>query len=201
MNRQDDAMDAMPEAPEPPGTGAHPWYFVSLLAVAGGLPYFGRQIMGIMVEPVKQDLGLTDLQISLLQGLAFTAFYSLVALPLDYLADRLSRRSLIGIRRAALVDRHSGLRSDAIVRAALPRADQRGDRRSLAGPGGAFAPVRLFHAAAVAPRFCDLPDGAIYRRRRRLGEPSEIGTPVLWFCSPDASYVAGQAIAVDGAQT
>jgi NAD(P)-dependent dehydrogenase (short-subunit alcohol dehydrogenase family) len=35
----------------------------------------------------------------------------------------------------------------------------------------------------------------------RLGEPSEIGTAVLWLCSPDASYVAGQAIAVDGAQT
>jgi MFS family permease len=59
MNRQDNLMNAMPEAPEPPGTGAHPWYVVSLLA--------------------------------------FTAFYSLMALPLGYLADRLSRRSLIGI--------------------------------------------------------------------------------------------------------
>jgi NAD(P)-dependent dehydrogenase (short-subunit alcohol dehydrogenase family) len=36
---------------------------------------------------------------------------------------------------------------------------------------------------------------------RRIGQPSEIGRTVLWLCSDDASYVAGQAIAVDGAQT
>lgn len=35
--------------------------------------------MGIIVEPVKQDLGLTDVQISLLQRLVFTAFHSLMA--------------------------------------------------------------------------------------------------------------------------
>jgi NAD(P)-dependent dehydrogenase (short-subunit alcohol dehydrogenase family) len=35
----------------------------------------------------------------------------------------------------------------------------------------------------------------------RLGEPQEIGAAVLWLCSDDASFVHGQAIAVDGAIT
>ena len=48
-----------------------------------------------MVEPIKHDLGLTDTQMSLLMGLAFGIFYTLMGVPLGRLADRISRRALI----------------------------------------------------------------------------------------------------------
>ena len=48
-----------------------------------------------MVGPIRADLGLTDTQFSLLAGLAFSIFYSVMGLPLGWLADRMSRRMII----------------------------------------------------------------------------------------------------------
>ena len=50
----------------------------------------------MLVEPLKQDLGLTDTQLGLLQGLAFAVFYAAVGLPIGRWADRYSRRAIIG---------------------------------------------------------------------------------------------------------
>jgi MFS family permease len=54
-----------------------------------------RQIMLLLVEPIRADLGLSDTQISLLQGLAFALFYTTAAIPIGHLVDRVSRRNLI----------------------------------------------------------------------------------------------------------
>jgi len=61
------------------------------------LSFVDRQILSLMVEPIKQDLGLSDLQIGLLQGLAFALLYALVGVPIGMLADRISRRTIIGV--------------------------------------------------------------------------------------------------------
>jgi MFS family permease len=53
-----------------------------------------RMIIALMIGPIKHDLQLSDTQISLLQGLAFTLLYVTAGLPLERLADRWSRRSL-----------------------------------------------------------------------------------------------------------
>lgn len=74
---------------------AYGYYVTGVLLLAYTLSYVDRQILSLMVEPVKRDLQLTDTQISLLHGFAFAIFYTLVGLVLGRLADRRNRRSLI----------------------------------------------------------------------------------------------------------
>ena len=61
------------------------------------LSFVDRQILSLMVEPIKQDLGLSDLQVGLLQGLAFAMLYAVVGIPIGMLADRISRRRIIAV--------------------------------------------------------------------------------------------------------
>ena len=59
--------------------------------------FIDRQILALMIEPIKADLQLSDTQFSLLHGLAFSLFYAVMGLPLAYIADRFSRPKLISI--------------------------------------------------------------------------------------------------------
>lgn len=74
---------------------ARAWWAVALLFAASILSVIDRGILAIVVDAVKADIGLTDVQISLLQGLAFGLFYAVVGVWLGFIADRLSRRNLI----------------------------------------------------------------------------------------------------------
>ena len=49
------------------------------------------------MAPIKRDLGISDIQVGLLQGLAFGLFYTLVGLPLGRIADTRNRRNLIAV--------------------------------------------------------------------------------------------------------
>lgn len=68
-----------------------------LLMLAYALSFIDRQILSLLVEPVKQDLNISDTQIGLLQGLAFALFYSVLGIPIARLADRFSRRKIIAL--------------------------------------------------------------------------------------------------------
>jgi predicted MFS family arabinose efflux permease len=59
--------------------------------------HIDRQIMNILVEPVKRDLALDDAQIGWLIGGAFALFYTVAGIPIARLADRGNRRNLIAI--------------------------------------------------------------------------------------------------------
>ena len=59
------------------------------------LSFIDRQILSLLVEPMKRDLGLTDVQVSLLQGLAFASIYCVAGLPLGRAADQFNRRNII----------------------------------------------------------------------------------------------------------
>jgi MFS family permease len=72
-----------------------PFITVAMLTAAYTLSFVDRQVLSLLVEPIKADLGLSDLQISLLQGLAFSLFMGLGGLPLGWLADRVRRTGLI----------------------------------------------------------------------------------------------------------
>ena len=72
------------------------WYALGILVVAFIFSFIDRIILAMLVEPLKQDLGLTDTQLGVLQGLAFAVFYAAVGLPIGRLADRYSRRAIIG---------------------------------------------------------------------------------------------------------
>lgn len=77
-----------------PRTGTA-WWMVSLLFLAGIFSVIDRAILNIVVDPVRLDLGITDVQIGLLQGLAFGVFYAFMGLPMGLLADRTSRKRLL----------------------------------------------------------------------------------------------------------
>ncbi|WP_243453908.1 MFS transporter [Sandaracinobacteroides saxicola] len=80
--------------PRPP-SAAFGWLVVLLLCVGQVISMLDRQVLNLLVEPVKADLGLSDVQISLLQGLALTLFYALAAVPLGRMADSGSRTAVI----------------------------------------------------------------------------------------------------------
>ena len=73
------------------------WYAVAILTVAYTFSYIDRQILSLMVGPIRADLGISDSQFSLLHGLAFAVFYSLLGIPIGRLADSSNRRNLIAI--------------------------------------------------------------------------------------------------------
>jgi len=85
-------------APPQPLAWPHPsraWVTVFILMAAYATAFVDRQILTLLVEPVRRDLAITDTQFSLLSGLAFTLFYTVMGVPLAWVADRGSRRNLI----------------------------------------------------------------------------------------------------------
>ena len=71
------------------------YYVTFVLLFAYSVSYIDRQILSLMVEPIKADLHINDTQISLLQGFAFALFYTLLGLFLGRIADHKNRRNLI----------------------------------------------------------------------------------------------------------
>jgi predicted MFS family arabinose efflux permease len=68
---------------------------LSLLLLAYIFNYLDRQILGILAQPIKADLRLTDTQFGAVGGLAFALLYSALGIPLALLADRTSRSAVI----------------------------------------------------------------------------------------------------------
>jgi len=77
------------------------WITVVALFLAYILSFIDRMIIGLLVEPLKADLGLSDTQISLLQGMAFAVFYTVAGIPLGRLIDRANRVRIVTIGIAA----------------------------------------------------------------------------------------------------
>ena len=71
------------------------WYATTALMIAYTFSFLDRQILNLMVGPIERDLGITDSQFALLTGGAFGIFYTLMGLPLGWLADRVSRKWII----------------------------------------------------------------------------------------------------------
>ena len=82
-----------PKTPAPLAQKA--WLTVGILFLAGILSVIDRSAINLLVDPLKADLGVTDEQIGLLQGLAFGLFYACMGIPMGMAADRFSRRNLI----------------------------------------------------------------------------------------------------------
>jgi MFS family permease len=94
-----------------PGRSAHPaaagtafsasnayrHYVVWLLFIVYVCNFVDRQILAIVIEPIKKEFGLHDWQLGMLSGLAFAAFYSTLGIPIARLADRRSRVSIISV--------------------------------------------------------------------------------------------------------
>src|SRR6186713_2792354 len=91
-------MDEQPRAdgPEQP-VAAYGWYALGVLFVVYLLNFVDRQILSILANDIKADLGLTDAQLGFLYGTAFAIFYALFGIPLGRLADGWSRTRLLAL--------------------------------------------------------------------------------------------------------
>jgi predicted MFS family arabinose efflux permease len=75
-------------------------YVLGVLVVVYTFNFIDRQILSILLEPIKQELGLSDTQLGLLSGFAFAAFYATLGIPIARYADRGNRRNLIALALA-----------------------------------------------------------------------------------------------------
>ena len=69
---------------------------VAIMTLAQVFAFIDRQIPSMLVEPIKQDFNLSDSQIALLGGAAFSIFYAVMALPIGYAVDRYNRTKVLG---------------------------------------------------------------------------------------------------------
>jgi MFS family permease len=76
---------------------ARAWYAVIVLLVAYAFSIMDRQILTLLVGPIRQTLHVNDTQIGLLHGFTFAAFYALMGLPIARVIDRGDRRLVIAV--------------------------------------------------------------------------------------------------------
>ena len=77
------------------------WFVVMVLTLANVSGFVDRQILTLLVGPIKRDLHVSDTQVSLLMGLGFVMFYSVLGLPIGRWVDRGRRGVIVAIGTAA----------------------------------------------------------------------------------------------------
>ncbi len=88
---QSQSQDTLPEA----YSSNYIWYVISLLAVVNAINYMDRMALSVLLPAIKADLELSDGQLGLLVGLAFSVFYAVCGIPIARWADRGNRRNII----------------------------------------------------------------------------------------------------------
>src|SRR5678816_558073 len=79
-----------------PFTRAYTRYAMGLLLAIYIVNFLDRQVVNILAEPIKNDLGLADWQLGLMSGLAFAVFYTFLGIPIARMAERKNRAFIIG---------------------------------------------------------------------------------------------------------
>lgn len=70
-------------------------YILVILTLIASFNFVDRMILGVLLEPIKQEFGVSDTMLGLLTGIAFSLFYATLGIPIAVLADRFSRRNII----------------------------------------------------------------------------------------------------------
>lgn len=150
------------------------WYVCILLTLAYSLAILDRVSIGLLIGPIQQSLHINDMQFGLLQGMAFSLFYSVLGLPLGMVCDKSRRvpllitglvlwsaatmgcalassfhdlfiaRMLVGIGEAALVPCAASLIADYFDPDTRPKAYGAFTSGSTLGSVAAFALSALF---------------------------------------------------------
>ena len=81
----------------PPGVTWRTHLSLALLALVYIFSYIDRQVIAVLIEPIKNEFGATDTQIGLLSGLAFGLLYAVLGVPVGKLADRYNRRAIVAV--------------------------------------------------------------------------------------------------------
>lgn len=75
--------------------GRYAWYVVGVLMFAYVVSFIDRLILGLLIQPIKQSLQVSDTEMGLLAGIGFALFYTVMGVPLARLADSGNRKWLI----------------------------------------------------------------------------------------------------------
>lgn len=156
------------------------WRAVFILTALYLLGTVDRQMAALLVTPIKQDMGLTDVQVSLIQGLAFALAYVLASLPIGWMVDRFSRKSI--------------LFAGSIVW---------GGAATLSGLSGSFGQLFMARAGVGAGEATLHPTS--FSLIAQMFRPEKLGLPLMVFMfggivGSGGSYIVGGAI-VDWAQS
>ena len=71
------------------------WFMVLVLMLAYTFSFIDRQILNLLVGPIRSDLHISDFQMSLLMGTAFGIFYAVMGIPISRWIDRMSRKNIV----------------------------------------------------------------------------------------------------------
>jgi len=88
------------------------WYVAVVLMLCNTLSFIDRQILGLLVTPIKLELGISDTRIGLLQGLAFGIFYTLLGsdrFEIEFLVERGGRQQARHLRKVLRQERRKPL--------------------------------------------------------------------------------------------
>jgi MFS family permease len=153
-----------------------------ILLLAYIFNFIDRQIIGILAVPIKAELALTDTQLSLMGGIAFALFYSGLAIPIAWLADRRSRVNIIAVSIAlwSLFTAACGLAQNFWH--LFSRAWESGSAR----PAGSPRPMRSFPTSI--------------RRRSGRGRLPSSRSAFRWAPRSASSSAAGSPAISTGAQ-
>jgi len=132
-----------------------PAYTLAILTLLSALAFMDRQILAVLIQPVKLEFGLSDLQIGLVTGVGFALTFGLLGVPLGRLADRCERRSLVvwcrgaGGLLAALGSVSVGFWSLMFTRAGGALSDAGGSPASMAMLADLYPPAQRSRVMSV----------------------------------------------------
>lgn len=89
-----------PETLTPPTTKpaiAGRWWVLAVLTMVYTFNHLDRQVFVTVLEPLKEEMHLSDLVLGMLTGIGFAAVYATLGIPIAYLADRSNRRNIIAV--------------------------------------------------------------------------------------------------------
>lgn len=87
----------MSAAPARPASTGYAWYVLAVLLAAYVMNFVDRQILAIVLDDVKTELGVSDFVMGLLSGPAFALFYTFAGIPIARWADKGTRRTIVAV--------------------------------------------------------------------------------------------------------
>lgn len=80
---------------------AYRWYVLGLLTVVYTFNFIDRQVLVIVQEQIREELGLMDWQLGMLSGFAFAVFYSVLGVPIAHASERFGRKRVVALSLAS----------------------------------------------------------------------------------------------------